>query len=111
MLLGVTLLQAVEQRRLESALLQTLGLTAERARRLDLLEFLLLGLVCGVLASVSVEAVLASLHLYLLQIEPRLHPWLWLTLPPLSALLFVLLGLLIRRPLRLEQCYRLLQSG
>ncbi|MDY6889994.1 MAG: FtsX-like permease family protein [Pseudomonadota bacterium] len=111
MLLGVTLLQAVEQRRLESALLQTLGLTAERARRLDLLEFLLLGLVCGVLASVSAEAVLASLHLYLLQIEPRLHPWLWLTLPPLSALLFVLLGLLIRRPLRLEQCYRLLQSG
>jgi len=111
MLLGVTLLQALEQRRFEAALLQTLGVTARQARWLDLLEFLLVGLVCGVLASVSAEAVLASLHLYLLQIDPRLHPQLWLGLPPLAALLFVLIGLLIRRPLRLEQCYRLLRSG
>jgi len=111
MLLGVTLLQALEQRRFESALLQTLGVTAEQARRLDLLEFLLIGLVCGVLASISAEAVLASLHLYLLQIDPRLHPLLWLSLPPFAALLFVLIGLLIRRPLRLDQCYRLLRSG
>jgi putative ABC transport system permease protein len=111
MLLGVTLLQALEQRRFESALLQTLGVTAEQARRLDLLEFLLIGLVCGVLASISAEAVLASLHLYLLQIDPRLHPLLWFSLPPMAALLFVLIGLLIRRPLRLDQCYRLLRSG
>jgi len=111
MLLGVTLLQALEQRRFESALLQTLGVTAEQARRLDLLEFLLIGLVCGVLASISAEAVLASLHMYLLQIDPRLHPLLWFSLPPLAALLFVLIGLLIRRPLRLDQCYRLLRSG
>jgi putative ABC transport system permease protein len=111
MLLGVTLLQALEQRRFEAALLQTLGVSAEQTRRLDLLEFLLIGLVCGVLASLSAEAVLASLHLYLLQIDPRLHPSLWFSLPPLAALLFVLIGLLIRRPLRLEQCYRLLRSG
>lgn len=111
MLLGVTLLQALEQRRFEAALLQTLGVTARQARWLDLLEFLLIGLVCGVLASVSAEAVLASLHQFLLQIEPRLHPELWLGLPPLAALLFVLIGLLIRRPLRLEQCYRLLRAG
>lgn len=111
MLLGVTLLQALEQRRVEAALLQTLGVTAEQTRRLDLLEFLLIGLVCGVLASVSAEAVLACLHLYLLQIDPRLHPMLWLSLPPLAATLFVLIGLLIRRPLQLNQCYRLLRSG
>lgn len=111
LLLGVTLLQALEQRRFESALLQTLGVTSEQARQLDLLEFLLIGLVCGVLASISAEAVLASLHLFLLQMDPRLHPQLWLSLPPLAALLFLLIGALIRRPLPLDQCYRLLRSG
>jgi len=67
--------------------------------------------VCGVLASISAEAVLASLHLFLLQMDPRLHPQLWLGLPPLAALLFLLIGMLIRRPLPLDQCYRLLRSG
>jgi len=111
MLLGVTLLQALEQRRFESALLQTLGVTAVQARRLDLLEFLLLGLVCGLLASAGAEGVLAMLHQWLLKIPPRLHLELWLSLPLLAALVFVLIGGLIRRPLRLDQCYRLLRAG
>lgn len=111
LLLGVTLLQALEQRRFESALLQTLGVTAAQARQLDLLEFLLLGLVCGVLASLGAEAVLASLHLFLLQMDLRLHPQLWLSLPPLAALAFLLIGVLIRRPLPLDHCYRLLRAG
>ncbi|PSL14401.1 putative ABC transport system permease protein [Marinobacterium halophilum] len=111
LLLGVTLLQALEQRRFESALLQTLGVSAEQARRLDLLEFLLIGLVCGGLASASAEGVLAMLHQWLLQIPPRLHGELWLLLPPLAAMVFVLIGWLIRRPLRLDQCYRLLRAG
>ncbi|MBP0049608.1 hypothetical protein H9C73_12790 [Marinobacterium sp. AK62] len=111
MLLSVTLLQALEQRRFESALLQTLGVTADQARRLDLLEFLLIGLVCGVLASAGAESVLAMLHQWLLDIPPRLHLTLWLVLPPTAALIFLLIGWLIRRPLRLEQCYRLLRAG
>ena len=111
MLLGVTLLQALEQRRFESALLQTLGVTARQARRLDLLEFLLLGLVCGLLASAGAEGVLAMLHQWLLKIPPRLHLELWLSLPLLAALVFVLIGGLVRRPLRLDQCYRLLRAG
>lgn len=111
MLLGVTLLQALEQRRFESALLQTLGVTAEQARRLDLLEFLLIGLVCGLLASAGAEGVLAMLHQWLLKIPPRMHGELWLSLPLLAALIFVLIGWLIRRPLRLDQCYRLLRAG
>lgn len=111
MLLGVTLLQALEQRRFESALLQTLGVTADQARRLDLLEFLLIGLVCGVLASAGAEAVLAMLHQWLLKIPPRLHVELWLSLPTLAALIFLLIGWLIRRPLKLEHCYRLLRAG
>lgn len=109
-LMAVTLLQALEQRRFESALMQTLGASGEQTRHLDLLEFLLLGLVCGVLAGVAAEVTLAGLHLELLHVEPKLHPWLWLTLPTLASLFFVATGFLIRRPLRLDQCYRLLRS-
>lgn len=109
-LMAVTLLQALEQRRFESALMQTLGASGEQTRHLDLLEFLLLGLVCGVLAGFSAELTLAGLHRELLNVEPKLHPWLWLILPTLSSLFFVITGFLVRRPLRLEQCYRLLRS-
>ncbi|MBA4501641.1 ABC transporter permease [Marinobacterium marinum] len=111
LLLSVTLLQALEQRRFESALLQTLGVTARQAQQLDLLEFLLLGFVCGLLASAGAEGILAMLHQWLLQMEPRLHLQLWGSLPLLAALMFVLIGSLIRRPLPLSQCYRLLRSG
>ncbi|MBR9885352.1 MAG: hypothetical protein GYB21_17600, partial [Oceanospirillales bacterium] len=109
-LMAVTLLQALEQRRFEAALIQTLGASAEQTRRLDLLEFLLLGLVCGVLASLSAELTLAGLHLELLHVDPKLHPGLWLILPMLSSLFFVVTGFLIRRPLQLDQCYRLLKA-
>ncbi|TCK06072.1 ABC transporter permease [Marinobacterium mangrovicola] len=109
-LMAVTLLQALEQRRFESALMQTLGASGEQTRRLDLLEFLLLGLVCGVLAGVASEITLAGLHVQLLDVEPKLHPWLWISLPALASLFFVATGFLIRRPLRLDQCYRLLRS-
>jgi putative ABC transport system permease protein len=110
-LMAVTLLQALEQRRFESALMQTLGASSEQTRQLDLLEFLLLGLTCGLLAGVAAEATLAGLQLALLDVEPRLHPWLWLILPLLSSAFFVGIGFLIRRPLRLDQCYRLLRAG
>ncbi|MBV1787865.1 hypothetical protein KQ940_07325 [Marinobacterium sp. D7] len=109
-LMAVTLLQALEQRRFEAALMQTLGASGEQTRRLDLLEFLLLGLVCGLLAGLSAELTLAGLHLALLHVEPKLHPWLWITLPALSSLFFVVTGFLIRRPLQLDQCYRLLKA-
>ncbi|GGC09462.1 hypothetical protein GCM10011352_39820 [Marinobacterium zhoushanense] len=109
-LMAVTLLQALEQRRFEAALMQTLGASGEQTRRLDLLEFLLLGLVCGLLAGLSAELTLAGLHLALLDVDPKLHPWLWVTLPALSSAFFVLTGFLIRRPLQLDQCYRLLRS-
>ncbi|MBS99227.1 MAG: hypothetical protein CMI01_11180 [Oceanospirillaceae bacterium] len=110
-LMAVTLLQALEQRRFEAALMQTLGASGRQTRRLDLLEFLLLGLVCGALAGFSAELVLAGLHLALIDVEPRLHPTLWVALPALASCFFVVTGVLIRRPLRLDQCYRLLRAG
>jgi len=109
-LMAVTLLQAVEQRRFEAALIQTLGASSEQTRRLDLLEFLLLGLVCGALAGLSAELTLAGLHLELLHVAPKPHPWLWVLLPTLASVFFVATGVLIRRPLKLDQCYRLLKA-
>lgn len=110
-LMAVTLLQALEQRRFEAALMQALGASSAQTRRLDLLEFLLLGVVCGLLAGLAAELTLAGLQRVLLDVTPGLHPLLWLMLPLLSSAFFVLTGVLIRRPLRLDQCYRLLRAG
>lgn len=109
-LVGVTLLQALEQRRFEAALLQTLGARSRQTQQLDLLEFALLGLVCGFLAALSAEAMLAVMHHSLLKIEPRWHFELWLSLPILAPLIFIGLGLLLRTPLKIEQCYKVLRS-
>lgn len=109
-LIAVTLLQALEQRRFEAALLQTLGSTSRQTQRLDLLEFALLGAVCGALAAASAELILAALHHNLLRVDVRLHPELWLSLPPLAVLLFVGIGFALRSPLRIEQCYHILRS-
>lgn len=109
-LIAVTLLQALEQRRFEAALLQTLGSTSAQTQRLDLLEFALLGAVCGALAAASAEVMLAALHYNLLKVDVRLHPELWFSLPPLAVILFVGIGFALRTPLKIEQCYHILRS-
>lgn len=109
-LIAVTLLQALEQRRFEAALLQTLGSTSAQTQRLDMLEFALLGAVCGALAAASAEVMLAALHYNLLKVDVRLHPELWLSLPPLAVILFIGIGFALRAPLKIEQCYNILRS-
>ncbi len=111
LLLVVTLMQELERRRYESALLQTLGATPGQTRQLDLLELLWLGLICGALAALASEAILWLIHARVLQIEPTLHPLSWGLLPPLSALLFTGIGALIRKPLDQARCYSLLKAN
>ncbi|KGK41005.1 hypothetical protein LH51_18130 [Nitrincola sp. A-D6] len=111
LLMLLTLRQALDQRRYESALLQTLGASARQTQQLDLLELMLLGLVCGILAVLTAEATLALLYLYLLKLEPDLHPLMWILLPVASTGFFTLSGALMRRQLTLPQCYRLLRTG
>lgn len=111
LLMLLTLHQALEQRRYESALLQTLGATAKQTQQLDLLELLLLGLVCGVLAVITVEVTLLMLYMNLLNLEASLHPLMWLLLPLSSTLFFVISGIALRRRLSLSQCYKLLRSA
>nr|WP_067290954.1 FtsX-like permease family protein [Marinobacterium profundum] len=111
LLLVVTLMQELERRRYESALLQTLGATPGQSRQLDLLELLWLGLICGGLAAVASEAILWLISARVLQIPLTLHPLSWLLLPPLSALLFTGIGALIRKPLDQARCYSLLKAN
>ncbi|UTW10977.1 ABC transporter permease [Marinobacterium rhizophilum] len=111
LLLVVTLMQELERRRYESALLQTLGATPAQSRQLDLLELLWLGLICGALAALACEAILWLIHARVLQIPLTLHPLNWLVLPPLSALLFTGIGALIRKPLDQARCYSLLKAS
>lgn len=111
LLLVVTLMQELERRRYENALLQTLGATPGQSRQLDLLELLWLGLICGALAAVASEAILWLIHAYVLEIPLTLHPLSWLLLPVLSALLFTGIGALIRKPLDQARCYSLLKAS
>jgi len=111
LLLFTSLTQELEQRRYENALILVLGATPKQARQLDLLEFCLLGLVCGLLAAILAELALWPLYSLLIRIEPELHPELWLMLPLLATALFLLIGLTGRRALDQRHCYRLLRAG
>ncbi|MGB0223184.1 ABC transporter permease [Marinobacterium sp. xm-d-564] len=110
-LVTITLLQALEQRKTEVALLQTLGARATETKQLDLLEFGLLGLVCGSLAVFSAEITLAAMNQFLLKIPLSAHWELWLTLPILASFAFIAIASLLRAPLKIEQCYAILKSN
>jgi len=110
MLMLLTLQQALEQRRYEGALLQTLGANAKQTQYLDLLELMLLGGLCGFMAAIIAEGIIALLYIHLLDITPQLHLGLWLTLPLASFAFFTLSGALLRKRLTLDQCYRLLRA-
>lgn len=109
-LVFTTLSQELDQRRYENALLHTLGATPQQCRQLDLLEFALLGLVCGGLAAALGEIALWFIHQRLVLIEPVLHPSNWILLPLTATVLFTLTGLLARRRVDESNSYRLLRT-
>ena len=108
-LVFTTLSQELDQRRYENALLHTLGATPQQCQQLDLLEFALLGLVCGGLAAALGEIALWFIHQRLVLIEPVLHPGNWLLLPLAATTLFTLTGLLARRRVDERNSYQLLR--
>lgn len=109
-LVFTTLSQELEQRRYENALLHTLGATPKQCSQLDLLEFGLLGMICGGLAAALAEIALWFIHQKLVLIEPVLHPLNWFLLPLAAAALFTLIGLLARRKVDEHNSYRLLRE-
>ncbi|MBT9540564.1 FtsX-like permease family protein [Thiobacillus sp.] len=92
-----TLLASLDARQQEAVLLRTLG--AQRAWLAKSLwsEFIALGLLAGLLASVCAEIAMALIAHRLFELPPRPHPWLWLVLPTAGALLVGLSGWLTTR--------------
>ncbi|MHB1092153.1 ABC transporter permease [Thiobacillus sp.] len=94
-----TLLASLDARQQEAVLLRTLG--AQRAYLAKSLwsEFLALGLLAGLLASACAEIAMALIAQRLFELPLRLHPWLWLMLPVVGALLVGMSGWLTTRHL------------
>ena len=79
-------------RQREGALLRTLGARRGLLVGSSMLEFAIMGLVAGVVGVVAAELAVWVLQYRLFAGEFRLHGWLWLALPPLSAALLALFG-------------------
>jgi putative ABC transport system permease protein len=92
-----TLLASLDARQQEAVLLRTLG--AQRAYLAKGLwsEFIALGVLAGLLASVCAEIAMALIADRLFDLPLRLHPWLWLALPAAGALLVGMSGWLTTR--------------
>ncbi|OHE61696.1 MAG: hypothetical protein A2X71_09505 [Thiobacillus sp. GWE1_62_9] len=92
-----TLLASLDARQQEAVLLRTLG--AQRAYLAKGLwsEFIALGVLDGLLASVCAEIAMALIAERLFELPVRLHPWLWLALPAAGALLVGMSGWLTTR--------------
>jgi putative ABC transport system permease protein len=92
-----TLLASLDARQQEAVLLRTLG--AQRAYLAKGLwsEFIALGVLAGLLASICAEIAMALIADRLFDLPARLHPWLWLALPAAGALLVGASGWLTTR--------------
>lgn len=92
-----TLLASLDARQQEAVLLRTLG--AQRVYLAQALwsEFILLGVLAGLLASAGAEAAMAQIAHRLFELPTQLHPWLWLALPLAGATLVGVSGWLTTR--------------
>lgn len=68
-----------EHRRQESAILRTLGLSRSRLLLATGIEFLVLGLLAGALASLCASLIGLLIAEELFALDYRFNPWLWLT--------------------------------
>lgn len=76
----------------ESGLLRVFGAGNRMISRVQGAEYALLGFASGLLGAVLAELAIAALYLYWLDLTPRLHLGLWLTLPIGGALLIGIIG-------------------
>ncbi|MBT8140890.1 MAG: ABC transporter permease [Gammaproteobacteria bacterium] len=82
-----------DERLQESAVLRTLGSSRKTILGVLGIEFVLLGLLSGLIAAVGAEAVIYLLQTYMFQIEHEFHPEIWLLGPVGGALIIGVLGL------------------
>jgi putative ABC transport system permease protein len=101
--LWAAVLNQLDERLRQDALLRTLGAGQALLRRSRRLEFALLGALSGLLAALAAESIVWLVYRQWLHLDFVVHPWLWLALPPLGALLVGSFGLLAtRRALQLS---------
>ena len=105
-----TLLASLDARKQEAVLLRTMG--AQRAWLAKCLwsEFIVLGLLAGLLASACAETAMALIAQRLFELPLRPHPWLWLVLPPAGALLVGMSGWLTTRHITRVSPMRLIRE-
>ena len=101
----------LDQRLYQGALLRTLG--AERAllRRATRLEFLLLGLLAGVMAVVAAELATWALYRFALELDWSPHLLFWLLTPLVAALLIGCAGVWGTRAVVRQSPMRLISRG
>ncbi|RUR39022.1 ABC transporter permease [Vreelandella populi] len=84
----------------ESGLLRVFGAGNRMISRIQGAEYALLGFASGLMGAVLAEVATAALYIYWLDLTPRLHITLWLTLPLGGALLIGVIGHALSRGLR-----------
>ena len=80
-----TLLSSLDARQQEAVLLRTLGAQRAYLRQSLSSEFIILGLLSGLLASICAEVAMAMIARRLFELPTQLHPWLWILLPVTGA--------------------------
>lgn len=84
----------------ESGLLRVFGAGNRMLSLVQGAEFAILGLASGLMGALLAELATAAIYLAWFDLTPRLHGWLWLTLPLGGALLIGAIGHLLSRDLR-----------
>ena len=86
-----------DERLRENAVLRTLGSSRKTVIGALTTEFAVLGLIAGVIASIGSEVILYFVQLKLFDMQPNLHPELWLIGIVSGVILITILGLLRSR--------------
>lgn len=110
-LLVATVVATLDERLAQAAVLRTLGARRALLRRTLLAEFVLLGLLAGLLAALATEAARALLLVNALNMAWTPLPLLWLLLPPASAALLALAGWLAARRSLAADAATVLKAG
>lgn len=89
--LAACLQATLDERLFEAVVLRTLGASRAFLRRALSTEFLVLGLLAGLLAALAAEAIAYGLYTRAFNLDPVVHPWLWLA-GPLAGMAAIGLG-------------------
>lgn len=93
MVLFASIAVSYDERIQESAILRTLGSSRKLILGALAVEYAVLGLIAGLIASIGAESVLYFVQVHVFELTPRLHPLLWLMGISLGLVLITLLGL------------------